>query len=117
MCERSDRFLAREITSMSVRDILQKPVEEITLGVVCAAIVHSLIFPKSAFSAFEQKLRSAIADTRRCRALPTYAALQCGPVTRIAIFRTAGGSALSVGRRDRVDASQERFAHPQRATV
>ena len=40
-------------------------VEEITLGVVCAAIVHSLIFPKSAFSAFEQKLRSAIADTRR----------------------------------------------------
>jgi uncharacterized membrane protein YccC len=40
-------------------------VEEITLGVVCAAIVHSLIFPKSAFSAFEQKLRSAIADARR----------------------------------------------------
>ena len=40
-------------------------VEEITLGVVCAAIVHSLVFPKSAFSAFEQKLRSAIADTRR----------------------------------------------------
>ena len=40
-------------------------VEEITLGVICAAIVHSLIFPKSVFSAFEQKLRSTIADTRR----------------------------------------------------
>src|SRR5215471_9204401 len=40
-------------------------VEEITLGVVCAAIVHSLFFPKSAFSAFEQKLRGSIADTRR----------------------------------------------------
>src|SRR5499427_3377196 len=40
-------------------------VEEITLGVVCAAVVHSLIFPKSAFSAFEQKLRSTVADTRR----------------------------------------------------
>jgi uncharacterized membrane protein YccC len=40
-------------------------VEEITLGVVCAAIVHSIIFPKSAFSAFEQKSRTAIADTRR----------------------------------------------------
>jgi uncharacterized membrane protein YccC len=40
-------------------------VEEITLGVVCAAVVHSLIFPKSAFSAFEQKLRSTVAETRR----------------------------------------------------
>src|SRR5499427_1281093 len=40
-------------------------VEEITLGVVCAAIVHSLFFPKSAFSAFEQKLKSTVADTRR----------------------------------------------------
>jgi uncharacterized membrane protein YccC len=40
-------------------------VEEITLGVVCAAVVHSAIFPKSAFSAFELKLRKAIADTRR----------------------------------------------------
>jgi uncharacterized membrane protein YccC len=39
-------------------------VEEITLGVVCAAIVHSVLFPKSAFSAFEQKLKSAVADTR-----------------------------------------------------
>src|SRR6202035_107651 len=49
----------------TVFDIAVSRVEEITLGVICAAIVHSLIFPKSAFSAFEQKLRSAIADTRR----------------------------------------------------
>ena len=40
-------------------------VEEITLGVVCAAIIHSLIFPKSVFSAFENKLRSAMAQARR----------------------------------------------------
>jgi hypothetical protein len=40
-------------------------VEEITLGVVCAAIVHSLIFPKSAFSAFEEKLRRSMAEARR----------------------------------------------------
>src|ERR1700675_1091649 len=40
-------------------------VEEITLGVVCAPIVHSPISPKSVFSAFEQKLRGSIADTRR----------------------------------------------------
>jgi uncharacterized membrane protein YccC len=49
----------------TVFDTAVSRVEEITLGVVCAAIVHSLIFPKSAFSAFEQKLRSALADTRR----------------------------------------------------
>ena len=49
----------------TVFDTAVSRVEEITLGVVCAAIVHSLIFPKSAFSAFEQKVRSAIADTRR----------------------------------------------------
>ena len=49
----------------TVFDTAVSRVEEITLGVVCAAIVHSLIFPKSVFSAFEQKLRSAIADTRR----------------------------------------------------
>jgi uncharacterized membrane protein YccC len=40
-------------------------VEEITLGVVCAAIVHSVIFPQSVFSVFEQKLRGSIADARR----------------------------------------------------
>src|SRR5215468_6800101 len=40
-------------------------VEGITLGVVCAAIVHSLFFPKSAFSAFEQKLKGIVAETRR----------------------------------------------------
>ena len=40
-------------------------VEEITLGVVCAAIVHSLILPKSVFSAFEDELRSAMAQARR----------------------------------------------------
>jgi uncharacterized membrane protein YccC len=49
----------------TVFDTAVSRVEEITLGVACAAIVHSLILPKSAFSAFEQKLRSAIADTRR----------------------------------------------------
>jgi uncharacterized membrane protein YccC len=48
----------------TVFDTAVSRVEEITLGVVCAAIVHSLILPTSAFSAFEQKLRSAIADTR-----------------------------------------------------
>jgi uncharacterized membrane protein YccC len=49
----------------TVFDTAVSRVEEITLGVVCAAIVHSLIFPKSVFSAFEQKLRGAIGDTRR----------------------------------------------------
>jgi uncharacterized membrane protein YccC len=49
----------------TVFDTAVSRVEEITLGVVCAALVHSLIFPKSVFSAFEQKLRSAMADTRR----------------------------------------------------
>jgi uncharacterized membrane protein YccC len=49
----------------TVFDTAVSRVEEITLGVVCAAIVHSLIFPKSAFSAFEQKLRSSIGETRR----------------------------------------------------
>jgi uncharacterized membrane protein YccC len=53
------------LTPGTVFDTAVSRVEEITLGVVCAAIVHSVIFPKSAFSAFEQKLRSAIADTRR----------------------------------------------------
>src|ERR1700743_2187031 len=48
----------------TVFDTAVSRVEEITLGVICAAIVHSLIFPQSAFSAFEQKLRSAIASTR-----------------------------------------------------
>jgi uncharacterized membrane protein YccC len=49
----------------TVFDTAVSRVEEITLGVVCAAIVHSLIFPKSAFSAFGEKLRSAIANARR----------------------------------------------------
>jgi uncharacterized membrane protein YccC len=49
----------------TVFDTAVSRVEEITLGVVCAAIVHSVIFPKSALSAFEEKLRSAIADARR----------------------------------------------------
>jgi uncharacterized membrane protein YccC len=49
----------------TVFDTAVSRVEEITLGVVSAAIVHSLIFPKSVFSAFEQKLRGAIADARR----------------------------------------------------
>ena len=49
----------------TVFDTAVSRVEEITLGVVCAAIVHSLIFPKSAFSAFEEKLGSSMADARR----------------------------------------------------
>jgi uncharacterized membrane protein YccC len=49
----------------TVFDIAVSRVEEITLGVVCAAVVHSLIFPKTAFSAFVEKLRSAMADARR----------------------------------------------------
>src|SRR5262249_38543744 len=38
--------------------------EEITIGVICAALVHSLIFPKSALSAFQAKLQSSLADAR-----------------------------------------------------
>jgi uncharacterized membrane protein YccC len=49
----------------TVFDTAVSRVEEITLGVVCAAIVHSLIFPKSVFSAFEEKLRSAMTNARR----------------------------------------------------
>ena len=49
----------------TVFDTAVSRVEEITLGVVCAAIVHSLIFPKSVFSAFEDKLRNAMAQARR----------------------------------------------------
>jgi len=49
----------------TVFDTAVSRVEEITLGVVCAAIVHSVIFPRSAYSAFELKLRNAMADTRR----------------------------------------------------
>jgi uncharacterized membrane protein YccC len=49
----------------TVFDTAVSRVEEITLGVVCAAIVHSLIFPRSAFSAFEEKLRSAMTNARR----------------------------------------------------
>ena len=48
----------------TVFDTAVSRVEEITLGVACAALVHSLILPKSALSAFEEKLRSAIADAR-----------------------------------------------------
>jgi len=49
----------------AVFDTAVSRVEEITLGVVCAAIVHSLIFPKSAFSAFEEKFKAALAHSRR----------------------------------------------------
>src|SRR5215469_11407766 len=48
----------------TVFDTAVSRVEEITIGVVCAAVVHSLIFPRSALSAFEQRLRKAIADAR-----------------------------------------------------
>jgi uncharacterized membrane protein YccC len=49
----------------TVFDTAVSRVEEISLGVVCAAIVHSLIFPQSVFSVFVQKVRSAVAETRR----------------------------------------------------
>src|ERR1700744_1351182 len=49
----------------TVFDTAVSRVEEITLGVVCAAIVHSVFFPSSVFAAFVQKLRGAMADTRR----------------------------------------------------
>src|SRR5215831_4663183 len=49
----------------TVFDTAVSRVEEITIGVVCAAVVHSLIFPKSALSAFEERLRKAIADARQ----------------------------------------------------
>ena len=49
----------------TVFDTAVSRVEEITLGVVCAAVVHSLFFPQSVFSAFEQKLRAAVEDARR----------------------------------------------------
>ena len=49
----------------TVFDTAVSRVEEITLGVVCAAMVHSVILPQSVLSAFEQKLRGAMADTRR----------------------------------------------------
>jgi uncharacterized membrane protein YccC len=48
----------------TVFDTAVSRVEEITIGVICAALVHSLIFPKSALSAFEEKLRSVLADAR-----------------------------------------------------
>src|SRR6516165_3979692 len=49
----------------TVFDTAVSRVEEITLGVICAAIVHSLIFPKSVFSTFEEKLSGAITAARR----------------------------------------------------
>jgi uncharacterized membrane protein YccC len=48
----------------TVFDTAVSRVEVITIGVICAALVHSLIFPKSALSAFEAKLQSALADAR-----------------------------------------------------
>ena len=47
-----------------VFDIAVSRVEEIAIGTICAAIVHSLIFPKSALSAFSQKLDGILADAR-----------------------------------------------------
>jgi uncharacterized membrane protein YccC len=48
----------------TVFDTAVSRMEEITIGVVCAAVVHSLIFPKSALSAFEAKLKALLADAR-----------------------------------------------------
>ncbi len=49
----------------AVFDTAVSRVEEITIGVLCAALVHGLIFPQSALSAFQAKLTSALADARR----------------------------------------------------
>src|ERR1700685_2187415 len=49
----------------TVFDTAVSRVEEITLGVVCAAMVHSLIFPVTAFSAFSEKLRGSMDNARR----------------------------------------------------
>ena len=48
----------------TVFDTAVSRVEEITIGVVCAALVHSLFFPKSALSAFRAKWQSSLADAR-----------------------------------------------------
>src|SRR6201984_2500297 len=47
-----------------VFDIAVSRVEEIAIGTICAAIVHSLIFPKSALSAFRDKLDGILTDAR-----------------------------------------------------
>jgi uncharacterized membrane protein YccC len=49
----------------TVFDTAVSRVEEITVGVLCAALVHGLIFPLSALTAFQAKLTSALADARR----------------------------------------------------
>jgi uncharacterized membrane protein YccC len=49
----------------TVFDTAVSRVEEITVGVLCAALVHGLIFPKSALSAFQAKLTTVLADARR----------------------------------------------------
>src|SRR6516165_3560481 len=48
----------------TVFDTAVSRVEEITIGVVCAAVVHGLVFPKSALSTFGEKLRRSIGDAR-----------------------------------------------------
>ncbi len=50
----------------AVFDTAVSRVEEITIGVLCAALgALGLIFPQSALSAFQAKLTSALADARR----------------------------------------------------
>ena len=49
----------------SVFDIAISRMEEIALGTLSAALVHSLIFPRSVLSAFLAKQAALIADTRR----------------------------------------------------
>jgi uncharacterized membrane protein YccC len=49
----------------SVFDIAIARMEEIALGTLSAALVHSLIFPRSVLSAFLAKQAALIADTRR----------------------------------------------------
>ncbi|HMF21053.1 MAG TPA: FUSC family protein, partial [Pseudolabrys sp.] len=65
------------LTPGTVFDTAVSRVEEITLGVVCAAIVHSLIFPKSVFSTFEEKLQGVM--TAACRWLADALVQQATP--------------------------------------
>jgi uncharacterized membrane protein YccC len=49
----------------AIFDIALARVEEITLGIVCATLVHSLIFPQSVGPVLLQRLDHAIDDARR----------------------------------------------------
>lgn len=48
----------------SVFDVAISRMEEISIGVICAAVVHSVFFPASAFFAFQQKLGTTLKNFR-----------------------------------------------------